>query len=221
MKSKSKIRRYRNLFTYFENWPQYLWFKTLGQQESFTFQLRNGFSVRVPRQMLSSFRECFFDRIYFSYIPEHLLELESPTIVDIGANVGYFSLFMFYEYPKATGYAFEPMPFNFQVLESYKKTHSNFDWHVYHQAVSDNSQPLTLRANNLDGYTTMASIFDKATNTESIEVETVTLPQFLEKEAIGAIDILKLDCEGSEYAILYTLPPKILSNVRILLIETH
>ena len=221
MKSKNKIRRYRNLFKHFENWPQYLWFKTLSRQDSFNFQLKEGISVRVRRQMLSAFRECFFDQIYFKHLPEPLLKMESPTVVDIGANIGFFSLFVFYKYPKATSYAFEPMPFNFQLLESYKNTYPGFKWHIYHRAVSNNSNPITLHASNLDGYTTKATVFEQSASTVAIEVEAITLPQVLEERAIGSIDILKLDCEGAEYSILYSLPPEILNNVRVLLIETH
>ncbi|WKN41940.1 FkbM family methyltransferase [Tunicatimonas pelagia] len=221
MMSKNKIRRYRNLFAHFENWPQYLWFKMFGYQASFDFQLKGQFSVRVPRQMLSAFRECFFDQIYFKNIPEHLLTLKNPTIVDIGANVGYFSLFMFYKFPEAISYAFEPMSFNFQMLEKYKETYPTFNWHIEPQAISDNNIPITLHTSKLDGSTTMASIFSQPGNGQQIQVQSTTLPQFLEKNSINYINLLKLYCQGAEYAILYSLPQEVLDKICIVLIKTH
>lgn len=221
MKSKNKARRYQNLVKQFSNWPQYLWFKTTSYPGSFDFRLRNSFSVRVPRQMLSAFRECFFDQIYLKYFPAPVLDLSAPVVVDIGANAGFFSLFMFYRYPNARVYSFEPMPFNYQLLKGYQTTYSSFDWHTDARAVSDTNQSIALHASKLDGYTTMASVFDSAGDAQRIEVESVTLPQIKEAYGLDRIDVLKLDCEGSEYSILYSLPPKLLTSVKVLVIETH
>ena len=92
MPAKNKIRRYSNLIKNFSNWPQYLAFK-VSNQPSFDFQLKDSFSVSVPRHMLSTFRECFFDQIYIKELPPSALKNDKPVIVDIGANAGFFSLF--------------------------------------------------------------------------------------------------------------------------------
>ena len=221
MQSKSKFRRYYTLIKNFSNWPQYLRFKAVESKPSFNFQLRDSFSIRVPRQMLSPFRECFFDHIYLKHLPDEALNFRNPTIVDIGANVGFYSLFMFSRYPQASIYSFEPMPFNFSTLQDYQKTYPSFDWHIDSRAVSASDQAITLHASKLDAFTTMASVFDASYNTERIEVEAITLPQILSTYRIEHIDILKLDCEGSEYAIVYTLPEELLKKVSVMMIETH
>lgn len=171
--------------------------------------------------MLSPFRECFFDQIYFKYIPPPLLSLNAPTVIDVGANVGYFSLFALYRYPKARVFSFEPMPFNYRRLQEYQALYPDFDWHVEPKAVTDHAQTLTLHTSTVEGYTTMAGVFAQPSRSERIEVEAVSLPQVLTTHSIDQVDILKLDCEGSEYAIVYSLPPEVLARTRVLIIETH
>ena len=221
MPAKNKFRRYSNLLRDFSNWPRYLWFKAFSGADFFDFRLRNSFTIHVPRQMLSPFRECFFDQIYLKHIPRDGLALDRPVIVDIGANAGFFSLFMFSQYPNATVYSFEPMPFNFQALTEYHTAYPSFDWHIHQQAVSNSNEPVTLHATYLDAFTTMATVFDVPGNSQQIEVEATSLSDIILENAINRIDILKLDCEGAEYSILYALPPEILKKIGVLMIETH
>ena len=171
--------------------------------------------------MLSPFRECFFDQIYFKHLPAHVLAQDRPVVVDVGANVGFFSLFMFYRYPNATVHSFEPMPFNFQTLNKYRAAYPSFDWHIHQQAVSDADTPITLHATYLDAFTTMATVFDVPGDSQQIEVEATSLSDAMSKNAIKRIDVLKLDCEGAEYRILYALPPELLKKIGMLIIETH
>nr|WKN35259.1 FkbM family methyltransferase [Tunicatimonas sp. TK19036] len=221
--SKDKVRRYSNLTKNITNWASYLWFKAVSSDDSFNFQLRNSFSVNVPRQMLSSFKESFFDEIYLKHIPdEHLPDTkENLLVVDIGANVGYFSLFMFYYFPNAKVLAFEPMPFNYSKLQKYQNQYPAFDFTIYPKAVSHQEGELSLNASTLDEYTTMASIFEHDSRNQQITVETITLQDQLEAAGYQQVDFLKLDCEGSEYAILYNLPQSLLQQIKIMSIETH
>ena len=221
MPAKNKVRRYTNLLRDFSNWPQYLWFKAFGRMDFFDFRLRDSFTIRVPRQMLSPFRECFFDQVYLKRFPREVLALSQPVIVDIGANAGFFSLFMFSRYPKASIYAYEPMPFNYQALADYQTTYPSLNWHIHQQAVSHSDEAITLHATYLDAFTTMATVFEAPGDRQQIEVEATTLSDIMSEHALSHIDILKLDCEGAEYGILYALPKEKLRNIRAMMIETH
>ena len=52
------------------------------------------------------------------------------------------------------------------------------------------------------------------------KVETVRLDNYLDKEKINTIDLIKIDTEGHEFQVLKGLGKKI-SNVGIILIEFH
>ncbi|MGB3780191.1 MAG: FkbM family methyltransferase [Tunicatimonas sp.] len=231
MQPKNKLTRYYNLIKRFSNWQAYLLFKVGKKAKIFTFRLRenaqNGsiqsdlFQIEVPRSMLPAFKESFFDDIYFRQLPPYTIDKSNPVVVDIGANVGFFSLYMFSRFPRARVFAFEPMPYNYRQLQHYRETYPQFELHAINQAVSDTTEPLALHTTKTDGYTTMASVFTDPRNQETLSVEATTLPTVVEHYELPQIDFLKLDCEGSEYAILYGLPTEQLRKIRAMCVETH
>ena len=78
------------------------------------------------------------------------------------------------------------------------------------------------RACKAEGATSVtASVFADfaAENQRSVRVPAVALSEVL--RPIGAVSLLKLDCEGSEYPILYETPPELLRNVRAIAMEAH
>lgn len=219
--SKNKVERYRNLVRHVANWPSYLLFKMLDHQKSFRFKLREAFAVEVDRRMLPSFKESFFDNIYLRALPEQLLRKNRPVILDVGANAGFFSLNMFYHFPGARILAYEPVPYNFEILKSYQQSYQDFNFHVFQEAVSGENSTLKLNLSKLDGYTTMASIFESESRSHQIEVPARSLETILGQQQIEQVDILKLDCEGAEYEILYQAPDPVFEQIRAMSIETH
>ncbi len=133
MQPKNKVTRYYNLIKKFSNWPAYLLFKAKSTPDTFTFVLRNSVQsdslrIKVSRSMLPAFKESFFNDIYFRKLPSYIIDKPNPVVVDIGANVGYFSLYMLSRFPRARVFAFEPMPFNFQQLQRYQKTYPSLSF---------------------------------------------------------------------------------------------
>ncbi len=217
----NKFRRYKNIFKKISNWGSYLVFKSLSGSGSFRFHLRHSFRVTVPREMLGSFRVIFFDEIYTCNIPGSVLNTPIKTIVDIGANAGHFCLYMFSRCPGGRVYAFEPLPFNIDYLNQARAEYPQFDWVIIPKAVSDSNKGITLQTETADAYTTKAGVINQQTGAGQIEVESVRLDDFIRENQLEKIDFLKIDCEGSEYAILYNLSPEVLKNIRIIALETH
>jgi FkbM family methyltransferase len=218
---RHKIHRYKSLISNFRNWPQFLVFKTKGGN-AFRFKMRSGFEIEVPKKMLPPFKESFFDGVYMQGFPPHKIpEGGALNIIDIGANVGYFSLFMFSRYPKASLYSYEPMPFNYGQLKKYQDHYQQFDWHTEQRAVADHRDGITLFSSTLDGFSTMASVFEEDRKGEQIAVETLTLSDVLDKYQLDRVNLIKLDCEGSEYAILYNCAEETLAKLELISIETH
>lgn len=218
----SKVKRYSNLVKNFSNWASYLLFKSFKSKGSFEFKLRDGFSIDVPKKMLPPFKEIFFDEVYLKELPGEIRNKRDIVAIDIGANVGYFSLFIFSKYPDASVYAFEPMPFNYEKLKEYQQTYPAFDFKVFNQAVTNHKEGITLNSSNLDNFSTMASIFESNNRGEKINVPTTTLSDIIKKEdQIRKIDYLKMDCEGSEYSILYSSPDHIIDKIKFISLETH
>lgn len=70
---------------------------------------------------------------------DRLYELKDrPTIVDLGANIGMFSLRVFTVCPSAVVHAVGPSSATYQVLMRNKLANPNLTWHLYHAAVWQN-----------------------------------------------------------------------------------
>ena len=72
-----------------------------------------------------------------------------------------------------------------------------------------------------DSFTTSASIFGQSGDKDVIRVECESLAGIMESFSLDFIDILKLDCEGAEYDILYNTPDVILNKIGSIAMETH
>lgn len=221
-KAKGKLFRYQNLMNRVVNWKSYLLKKMIGFDKEFEFNIRDFGKISIPKNMLGPFRENFLDDIYFKHIPDGIFNKnQQPIIIDIGGNVGFFSLAAFSKFPKAKIYAFEPHPYCFKVLQNYQQEFKRFDWNIYHLAVSNKDEDIFLNTTNLEGFTTVTSVFKKSQDVKSFPVKAVRFDTFLEESNIDHIDFIKLDCEGAEYEILYALPKEKFKIIKSLCIETH
>ncbi len=217
------MRRVLNNIKNHLNWFEYYIYKYFTSHNNpFTFKCRNGRKITVPQRLMQTYKECFFDETYFKGLPKNILKSPIQTVVDIGANVGYFSLFIFNHSPDAKVFAYEPMAINFKLLSQYKNENELLDFTVVNKAVSNSGQgSITLNYDGTDSFTTDASIFEPDSKSDSIVVETTSLQNIINDNKLQKIDFLKLDCEGSEYDILYDAPNSVLDKISIVSIETH
>ena len=58
-------------------------------------------------------------------------------------------------------------------------------------------------------------------NSNSVQVESITLQKVFELNNIKKCNLLKLDCEGSEYEIINSLPDNYFSMIDKMIIEYH
>jgi FkbM family methyltransferase len=189
--------------------------------KGFAFKLRSGPVIDVPARLLQTYKECFFDETYFRGFPKDRALPAAPVVLDVGANVGYFSLSVFAKRPKAKVVAYEPMPTNFALLSRYAKENPAFDWTPVQEALSSAEGTLVLHYDASDAFKTSASVEASAKEPDRATVRATTLRAAFAAHGLERLDLLKLDCEGSEYDVLYEAPPEILAKVDALAIETH
>ncbi|MDP1710367.1 MAG: FkbM family methyltransferase [candidate division WWE3 bacterium] len=75
------------------------------------------------------------------------------------------------------------------------------------------------RAFFLARFSPLSSFFVRRGN--KISVDCVTLKDIFKKHSLETLDLLKLDCEGAEYEILYETPPEILKRIKEIRLEYH
>ena len=140
----------------------------------------------------------------------------SKVIFDVGANTGVFALVARTVQPGSTVYAFEPVRAVFDKLVANVRL-NGFDIRARQVAISDHVGQAVLHRADGVYVATLATDGRQATGaTEATEV--TTLAAVIEQEATGRVDLMKIDVEGHEPAVLQGLS-HYLDDLPTLLIE--
>ncbi|WP_165066841.1 FkbM family methyltransferase [Paludisphaera rhizosphaerae] len=123
------------------------------------------------------------------------------TVVDLGANIGYFTLTAAdLVGPKGHVHAIEPTPSTASRLRE-NVALNGFDQVSIHQiAASDDEGTLRLHLSEDDCEGN--SLFAAEPGGNSIEVDVTTLDHFADQQGLRRIDLLKVDVEGAEVRVL-------------------
>jgi len=124
------------------------------------------------------------------------------VVIDIGAHVGYYTL-LAAKLVGPTGkiYAFEPEPGNNETLNKNIELNKYSNIEAIRMAMSDKEGNATMYLTSLDSgrHSLFQHDLPKRGNTV---VETTTLDRFWESTEWPRIDLIKIDVEGSEVAVL-------------------
>ena len=151
---------------------------------------------------------------------------EGDIIIDIGANVGMVSILLAKKFPFIKIYSFEPLK------ENYDNFIKNIELNnipkgvitAENKAVTKDGRLITMSINsaNKGGSSTTDVISVNSIMTkENSQVESITLEEIFKKYNINKLKLLKIDCEGSEYEILYNADTNLLKNIENLRGEFH
>jgi FkbM family methyltransferase len=148
---------------------------------------------------------------------------QTPFVfVDIGANVGLFSLFVA---ARAGIYArvlaIEPEPGNFSRLNFNVVVNPDVPVATFPMALSDDASGLVVQLDRRDrGGTRTTKAETVAAAADVVRVPSQSLLQLLKKEGVEAVDALKIDVEGFEDVILgpffQAAPPQLLPRLVII-----
>jgi len=219
---KSKTRRYINLIKTIGNWQKYLLNK-LGKTDVTKYCTRKKkLRFNVPANLKGIFKEIFLDEFYdLSFIKKNIDQ--SSIVFDIGANAGYFTIFITEKISPKEIHCFEPFPNNFKLLGT------NIDSRYQHQIFLNNLavagphvKSVDLHYNENNAFSPTASMFKGIDTVNStITVSAIDLEEYCQGHQIQKIDLLKMDCEGAEYDIFYNLPDSFFSKIKSIYMETH
>jgi FkbM family methyltransferase len=138
-----------------------------------------------------------------TFVVQELLQT-GATFVDVGANIGFYSLITSLTKPGIKVIAFEPNPKNFDILMDNIRANGFENIHCERLAISDSVGTATLYLNGSDMSASLLPDFQKDTNPalQSIKIQTATLDDYFEKQPSGSPLVLKIDVEGHEVALL-------------------
>jgi len=118
---------------------------------------------------------------------------EVKTVLDIGANIGNFTILSHKLFPKAKIFSFEPIPFTFSILEKNIGKQKNIK--IFNKAVGEKT------GSQLMSFDEDSSGLSRFSN-KGTEVKVTSLDDFIKEEKISTIDLLKIDTETFESYVL-------------------
>jgi FkbM family methyltransferase len=191
------------------------------------FRLSNGGILTAPPA--TPFREMFAEVVESGcYLQSAEFQIRAgDTVLDIGANVGLFSIWISLSVPSAKVFAFEAASDNFLALAENVRSNRLKGVSAHHYAVSDGASTHATLYRGVHGgihsirpeYRNWDPSPGSARKTE--KVRAITLERILRRFKIESVDYMKLDCEGAEYEILFSTSPQILSRIRKIVGEYH
>jgi len=132
------------------------------------------------------------------------------SIIDIGGNCGIATIILAKQNPESTVYAFEPHFPTYELLVENVRLNDLKNVKPFNLAVSNSSEKtLELYFSPLcsGGNTTCSEkeVMDRhfGTNVGGSTVKCISLDDIILENHIASVELLKIDCEGAEFDILY------------------
>lgn len=220
------LTRYIRLFKHIQNPYEYLFHKGKIKFRPLQFTTKpNPVIFNVPESVYQVFKEIFMSDVYEIVDLVNKLPV-SPLVIDIGANVGFFDFLLLSKLDTAIIHSYEPVKSNIEKLQETIKANPSIKKNIFinQLAVTGNAKEyLELFSENTQDNQVVASVFSdfNPNNVKSIRVPCITLTDIIKNNGFNKIDLLKMDCEGSEFDIIYNTNPDLIKLIDKMVIEIH
>jgi FkbM family methyltransferase len=121
------------------------------------------------------------------------------VIFDIGANIGWYSLNWGKQFPNSVIYAFEPIPRTHKFCAANITINGLENINLYEIALSDKTKTADYYYSPESSVLASAQNILEYENAKKTRVKVLTLDEFVEKNKINKLDIIKCDVEGAEF----------------------
>ena len=145
------------------------------------------------------------------------------TVLDIGGGIGDFAIYAAIQSPKTTVYTYEPTPESFQLLKENIKLNNLENVIPYQKAIWSNNGKLSLDTSVGEPIQYQSKRIENSTDKPAtiIEIESISLEDALDSTGVAICNLLKIDCEGAEYEILFNTPDETLERIERIVMEYH
>jgi len=228
MNVSNALRIFRQLHRHFEN-PYLIGLLRLGlvKLKYFPYTIHKGnhsyqMLARPSTTALADLfvlREVLVEEAYRDVLP--LLPRRGLRVVDIGANLGSFTIWLSRTAKVTEAFCFEPEPESFRLLRFNLAGNGCAFAHTLEKAVGGRSRKvqIALKEDSPGGTNIYSSAAGRA-QSQATTVEVMALSEWL-AQAPGAFDLLKMDCEGSEWETLRQTSQSELARFRVVVAEVH
>lgn len=158
--------------------------------------------------------EVFFRHDYGTAAPR--------VVVDVGANIGVSAAYFLSRRPDAVVRCFEPVAANLTTLRTNLAQFGDRAV-ISESALAPEAGEAVFRVEGVGRYSGLADYYEHDLETESLTVTCEAIADALAAVIAeeGAIDLLKVDTEGSEEALLAAVPDALLARIGSVVYELH
>jgi FkbM family methyltransferase len=220
------LARYSKLAKNIVNWQEYIGDKITRKNRNLLFKTRPyAIEFEVPRALYLVFKEIFMEDFY--EISQLVKKLPvNAVVVDVGANGGFFIYLLLSKLPNVKVFAFEPLSSNVALFQKNIQANRILENNIslFQKAVTGaRKDSIQLFTEATTDNTVVASVFSQfhEENNSVVSVPAISLTSIIEEQKLDMIDLLKLDCEGSEYDIIYNTDPSVFKKINLMVIEVH
>lgn len=183
-------------------------------QYPYVLNLRNGERICLQEfSDLKTFWQVFLRRVY-------RVQSTDRAILDLGANIGLFSLYAARLAPEAKIFALEPFPATFNRLVETVHDHQLETRVSCLNYAATGANGARIMA-NVPGPSQRRSLAVAASAMSGTAVSGKTLEAILRENNLSRVDLMKIDIEGSEYEVLLSTPPEVLKRITRIALEYH
>ena len=210
------------------------------------YRLPNGSQVAhlSKNETDALYKEIFEDQ---SYLRHGIALSDESVVVDVGANIGMFSLFVHQRWPQAQVYAFEPIPTTYEILRTNINLHranvkpyncglsaqsgtATFAFYpqmsamsgMYADAVADEQVTRVYMANQDQRLVEFADeLMAGRFSAEYFDCPLKTVSEVMRENRIERVDLLKVDVEKSELDVLRGIDADDWSRIKQVVVEVH
>lgn len=163
---------------------------------SFNFDFN--FSHKIKKMYFGTFQP-----IISEIIKKYLRE--GDTFIDVGANIGYFSLIgAGIVGQSGQVHSFEPVPEYFIKLDNFAKINKNYRIKTNKLALGDKKESLEIfikGGKDIGNNTFFPELLD-GREQEKVSVSVVRLDEYIKENNLNNIKLIKIDVEGFEFSVL-------------------
>jgi FkbM family methyltransferase len=197
------------------SWPRFMCNYALGLVPDTPYEFRNHALLKIGRGVDHvPIIEIFLREDYGAVA-------DGAIILDLGASIGAFSVYAAMSARDVTVYAYEPMTDFYRLMqENVLINRLNGTVKCFNLAVAADAQSRALFVAGRDIFfpTFVAPPDDQA---NKVDVMCTTLADICDSNGLERVDLLKMDCEGAEYEILYSTPAAYFDRIREIRMEYH
>jgi FkbM family methyltransferase len=217
----NKLRTVLDIVRLIENWPTALGLRLWRQRAGLRLlTFRHGLNVVCRRETRDwdVIHELFFAGGYDRAIQTLSRLPGEPTVLDLGGNIGLFSLKAAMAHPQAHVHAFEPGPPNYRLFEINRLANPSLADRIHLNREAVAGEDRTTEWHFDDRNPGASGLYGREGSSFTVRVRA-----FAEVLAAlpGPVALVKIDIEGSEYELIKRTPADLWKRIGAVSLELH